>query len=116
KKIDGVGEKKLQVERVTTDGSEIFEVPLPAVITVSNEIGQPRIPTGWGIIAAAKKKILSWSARDLGIDLSGIDLPSLRITKLFIPARDRKCQIIMGETPAEAAVNLAMALRKAKVI
>ena len=33
------------VERVTPDGYEVIEAPLPALVTVSNELGQPRYPT-----------------------------------------------------------------------
>ncbi|GAI54282.1 unnamed protein product, partial [marine sediment metagenome] len=40
KKID-ITDGKARVERVTADGYEVIEVPLPALITVSNELGEP---------------------------------------------------------------------------
>ncbi|MBM3945722.1 MAG: electron transfer flavoprotein subunit beta/FixA family protein, partial [SAR202 cluster bacterium] len=43
------------VERALTDGYEVVETPLPAVVTVSNEFGEPRYPTLRGIMAAGKK-------------------------------------------------------------
>ena len=54
KKID-ITDGKARVERVTADGYEVVEVSLPALITVSNELGEPRYPTIKGIMAAAKK-------------------------------------------------------------
>ncbi|HJX04066.1 MAG TPA: electron transfer flavoprotein subunit beta/FixA family protein, partial [Dehalococcoidia bacterium] len=42
KKIE-VSEGKAKIERVVADGYQVVEVTLPAVITVSNEIGEPRI-------------------------------------------------------------------------
>ncbi len=117
RKIEVVG-SKLKVEHVIEDGCEIFEVPMPAVTTVSYELGQARIPTGWGVISAARKKIPSWSLEDIGVDLSRIGDASSRtkLLKLFIPARERGCQIVEGKTAAEAAANLALKLREAKVI
>jgi electron transfer flavoprotein beta subunit len=35
----------VRVTRVTPDGDEVVLAPLPAVVTVSNEIGTPRYPT-----------------------------------------------------------------------
>ena len=48
KKIE-ITDSKAKVERVTADGFEVVELPLPAVITVSNEIGEPRYPTITGL-------------------------------------------------------------------
>jgi hypothetical protein len=36
--------------------------------------------------------------------------------KLFQPVREEACEIVEGETPEEAATNLALKLREAKVI
>ncbi len=33
--------------------------------------------------------------------------------KLFLPERDRKCEIVQGETDVEAAIKLAERLREA---
>ncbi|GAH15917.1 unnamed protein product, partial [marine sediment metagenome] len=44
KKID-ISDGKARVERVTDEGYEVIELSLPALITVSNEIGEPRYPT-----------------------------------------------------------------------
>lgn len=113
--VDGA---KLKVERVVSDGFEVFEVPLPAVVTVSDEIGEARIPTAWLIIGAAKKKIPSWTLDDLEIDMAQLEqtLPRLKLMKLFIPARARDCQIIEGETASAAAKNLAAKLKETGVI
>ncbi|GAI63819.1 unnamed protein product, partial [marine sediment metagenome] len=36
-----VADGELRVKRVTLDGYQVFAVPTPAVVTVSNEVGQP---------------------------------------------------------------------------
>ena len=113
-----VTDGELRVKRVTLDGHQVFAVPTPAVVTVSNEVGQPRLPSGWGIISAARKQLPVWNAQDIGADPSQLGAGTARrkLVKLFIPARERKCEIIDGETTAEASVKLATRLRETKVI
>jgi len=117
KKVDAV-DGRLRVERVLADGYEVVEVPTPCVVTISNEIGQPRYPTLRGIMAAAKKQVSTWSAADIGLDASQVGSAGSknRLLKLFIPVREGTCQIVEGETVAEAAVALALKLREAKII
>jgi len=113
-----VADGELNVKRVILDGYQVYSVPTPAVITVSNEVGQCRLPSGWGIISASKKQIPIWSASDIDADLSQIGAVAARkkLVKLFIPVQERKCEIIGGETAAEASAKLADRLRKTGII
>lgn len=113
-----VADGELRVKRATLDGYQVFAVPTPAVVTVSNEVGQPRLPSGWGIIAAARKQVPVWNAGDIDVNSSQVGAGAARrkLVKLFIPVRERKCEIIQGETTVEASVKLATRLREAKVI
>lgn len=109
---------KAKVERVTPDGFEIVEVSLPALITVSNELGEPRYPTAMGIIESLGKQPMIWKPEDIGMDLSetGSRGRRVKLLKLFKPVREGKCEVIGGDTPEEAAVILALRLREAKVL
>ncbi len=102
-------EGRLQVKRVMLDGSQVFAVPSPALLTVSHETGQPRLPSGWGIISASRKEIPIWDAKAIGADTTLIGTEACRRTlvRLFIPVKERKCEMIEGETPEEAAGKLA---------
>ena len=106
------------VERVLMDGFETVEAPLPAVVTVSNELGEPRYPKLQQIMQAAKKQVNVWSAADLGLDASqiGPDAKKLSLEKLYIPISDTQVEIIEGDTPEEKAQNLAKKLAEAKLI
>lgn len=112
--VDG----KVRVERMVTDGYEVIEVSLPVLITVSNELGEPRYPKLKGIMAAAKKVVPTWNAQDIGADPSKLGAAGARtkLLKLFIPVKEAKCEIIEGENPEDAAVNLALKLREAKLV
>ena len=117
KKID-IEDGKAKVERITSDGYEVIEVSLPIVVTVSNEVGEPRYPTIKGIMTAKKKEPVIWKPDDIGVKPvhTSASEHCLKIRKLFQPIHEGKCEIIEGETPEEAAVNLALKLREAKVL
>ncbi len=111
-------EGRLQVKRVILDGSQVFAVPPPAVLTVSHELGPPRLPSGWGIITASKKEIPVWDAKHIGAEpaQTGADASRKKLIKLSIPIRKRTCEIIGGEKPEEQATKLAEKLREAGIL
>lgn len=117
RKIDAI-DGKLRVERVTSAGYEVIEVPLPAVVTVSNEIGEPRYPTIKGIMAAKKKEPVVWKPADIGIDVSQVGVAGQRVklSRLFQPVHEGKCEFAEGDNPEEIGANLALKLREARII
>jgi len=108
----------LKVERVTDDGYEVIETTLPAVVTVSNEIGEPRYPTVRGIMAAKKREPVVWKPADIGLETAQVGTNGRKsvVVKLVKPQRWVECHIIEGETPEEAGANLALRLRQEKII
>ncbi len=117
RKID-ITDSKAKVERVVSDGYEVVEISLPALITLSNEHAEPRYPTIKGIMAAKKIEPIVWKSADIGVDASQIGAAGRRakLVKLFQPVREAKCEIVEGESPEEAAANLAQKLREAKIL
>jgi electron transfer flavoprotein beta subunit len=117
RKIDA-GDGKLKVERVTSAGYDVLEVPLPAVLTVSNEVGEPRYPTIKGIMAAKKNEPISWKPADIGIDASQLGAAGrrLKLQRLFQPVHEGECDFAEGDSPEETAASLAQKLREAKIL
>ncbi len=117
RKID-ITDSKAKVERVVSDGYEVVEVSLPALVTLSNEHAEPRYPTIKGIMAAKKIEPIVWKSADIGVDASQTGAAGRRakLLKLFQPVREAKCEIVEGDSPEEAAVNLAQKLREAKIL
>jgi electron transfer flavoprotein beta subunit len=117
KKVEVV-DGKVKVERLVADGYEVVEAPMPCLVTVTSELGEPRYAPLKGIMAAAKKQPIIWKPQDIGVDPSKVGAQGrlTKLTKLFQPVKEAKCEIIGGDSPAEAAVNLALRLREAKVI
>ena len=110
-----VADAHVCVERVLDDGSETVEAPLPAVVTISNEIGAPRAPSLRETMRAARKPVVKWSAADLGLQADSLTLHSERV-RLFAPEKQTRCVWIEGATPEEQGAKLAQVLREARVL
>ncbi len=117
RKVDAI-DGKARVERVTADGYEVVEVELPALITVSNELGEARYPTIRGIMAAKKIEPIVWKPADIGVEAAQAGAAGRRakLLKLFQPVHEGKCELVEGESAEEAGANLALKLREAKLL
>ena len=112
---DGAG---LKVERVLDDGFETVETSLPAVVSISNEFGEPRYPQLRQIMLAAKKTVQVWSAADVGLGADEIGAANrwLPLEALYVPVVESNVEIIEGDSPEEKATALAQKLRAAKLV
>ena len=111
---DGV----MSTTRVLPDGYETVSQPLPAVVTVSNEFGEPRYPKLQQIMQAAKKTVTTQTHADLGLDAGEVGAAGarLKLERLFIPEVGGQVELMEGDTPAEQAKNLVAKLREDKVL
>lgn len=102
---------KVAVERNLEDCYETVESKLPALITVSREINEPRLPTLMAIMAASKKPMTAWTANDIGLKPSELGREGSLTEPLrsAVATGERKRVIIEGE-PNEAAQKLVTTL------
>ena len=114
KKVD-VQDNKVIVERLAPDGYDVVEAQLPALVTVSNELGQPRYPTLRGIMAATRKRPTVWTTGDLDLSPDQLE-PRITLHDLFIPQSDQECELIKGDDDADSARKLALRLREDRFI
>jgi electron transfer flavoprotein beta subunit len=108
----------LRVQRLAEGGYELMEMPMPALLTLSNEINRPRLTTVAGVLRATKIRIPVWSREDIGADSNLLEsLGALtQMEDLYIPEVSKDCQIMEGNTPEEQAANLVNSLRGQKII
>lgn len=105
---------KLVIERSIEEGRQIVESKLPAVISVSKDIGEPRYPSFMGIRKASRAAIPVWSLADLGINAP---TPLVRWPDVVNPpAREVKTEIITGDSPQQIAEQLAEKIMEEKVL
>lgn len=62
--VDG---NKLTIKRQSENGYDLVEATLPALVTTTSGINEPRYPQLKGIMAAKKKEIKVYTAADLGL-------------------------------------------------
>ena len=111
----GVSGGTLSVERVLPDGYEVVEADLPAVVTVSNELGNARYPNMRGIMAARRVQPTEWTAADLGIDPRQA-ARAFELVSLAKPSRSVETEMVTGDDDADAGRKLALRLRDARLL
>jgi electron transfer flavoprotein beta subunit len=105
--------RSVTVERVLESGIEVVDSSLPALVTVSNELGAARKPSLRETMRAARKPITTWSFSELAGDR--ID-SKIEIIHLYIPKKEKRCVFIDGSSPEDIAATLFERLHAAELI
>ena len=94
-----VSDGKVHVERQTEAGFDEVEVPLPALITVTAGVVEPRYPSFKGIMAAKGKPVDQLTVADLGVDAGAVGASGARQEVTSVqPAEARKAgEIVVDE-------------------
>jgi electron transfer flavoprotein beta subunit len=108
-KIESVQSDTVTVQRLTDDGVQRLQVKLPALLGVSSEMNEPRLPPMRGLMAAGRAMIPAWKKADLAIQLPA---PRVELRKLAIQIREGKAEMIPGKSGAEQGAALADKLRE----
>ena len=112
--IQSVANGIIRAERIFEEGRQVVESPLPAVISVSKDIGEPRYPSFMGIRKASRAVIPTWSLSDLNIAAPGIVVQWPEVYSP--PARQVTTELITAGTPQEIAEILADKILGEKVL
>ncbi len=103
----------LRVNRQTASGYHVVESPLPAVISVTAGVNEPRYASFKGIMAAKKKPVEELSLGDLG--LSPDDVAIKQKVSGTEAAEERKAGEVV-EDDGSGAARIADFLKEQKVI
>ncbi|MCP4050279.1 MAG: electron transfer flavoprotein subunit beta/FixA family protein [bacterium] len=112
----GYEENRLKVKRVIENGYEEIETELPAVVTVTKEINEPRYPSLKGKMKAKSAEITVWDTEDLEADenKTGLNGSPTKVVKIFTPPVKASNEIFTGD-PSETAAKLAGKLKELKI-
>lgn len=102
-------------ERALEDASETVKTKMPALVTVTREINQPRIPSLMMIMKASKKEIVTWTLADLNVQKEKIT-PKIEVLEALAPKMERKRIMVKGEKVQDIAEKLARALIQEGVV
>ena len=100
------------VKKAIPGGYELVRAKMPALVTVSNEVGELRYISRTKMMKMLRKarSIPSWSCEDF--ILAHEELKKMEITELSSPPdMSRKCEFLDGATPDEIADKLAAVLK-----
>lgn len=112
RRIREVRDGKVVVERDLEDYTEVLEVPLPAVLSVTQELNEPRPPTLIQIRMASRKPVHMLTLKDLGLDVKR----QRSIVEMRVVTVSRK-QVLIEEADVEkAALKLVEYLEKEGVL
>ena len=92
----------VRVTRVTPDGDEVVEADLPAVVTVSSELGEPRYPTVPMRMQARKVTPDQVDPGELPVGAEDL-APLVVLERQWVPEVKGECEFLAGETAAELA-------------
>ena len=103
-----VKDSSVEVEKIVPVGYEVVEAGLPALVTVSNEVGELRYVARTKMMALLKRPmtIPKWGTKHL--DLKVEALKPVQLTEMCAPPdMRRECVFIEGASPDEKADKLA---------
>jgi electron transfer flavoprotein beta subunit len=103
-----IQEKKVKVHRELEGGlEEVFEIDLPALLTIQTGINEPRYVSIMGIRKVAKKEIKTLGAPELNLkpDDVGVSGSWVRVEKLFFPSVGQGAQMLEG-SPEDVSLKI----------
>ena len=109
-----LGDGKVTIRRDNDANTETIEASLPALVSVTDQINEPRYPSFKGIMAAKKKPVETWSLADLGIDAGQVGLEAAWTKVLSTakrPPRD-KGLIVTDDGQGGAVLAQFLAIQK----
>ncbi len=111
-----VMDQHIKVSRLGDSGTEIVELELPAVVTVSDSINEPRLPAMRGIMMAKKKKIQVMDLAQLGMTPDEVGNAKSEITE-FMKSETREAgQKFEGDAAQITAQVVNLLTNEAKVL
>lgn len=86
-RVRSVADGRITVERLTEEGAEVLESPLPAVMTVLKDANTPRMPSLRGKMKARSLVPTVWGGADLGLPpaSTGLEGSPTRVVRIATP-------------------------------
>ncbi len=99
-KVEDMADGMMKAQRMTDEGHEVVESPVPCVMSVSKEINVPRLPSLRGKVKAKSAQFTIWSASDLGIEENkvGVAGSPTFVMQIFSPKRERNSEMLEGDS------------------
>jgi electron transfer flavoprotein beta subunit len=109
--------RTVRVKRISPTGYDVLQASMPALISGTQALGEPRYPSLKGIMAARSKEITTLSLADLGIDASTVGRAgaTTRVVASETPPA-RGATHVVRAAPDEAAREVVAFLAERRLI
>ena len=111
-----VGDGKVSVQRQTEQGFDDVECPMPAVVSVTAGVVEPRYPSFKGIMAAKSKPVDELTIADLGIDAGQVGWAGGQQEIVDVSAAEARQAGEIIEDEGEAHLKIVEFLDQLKVL
>jgi len=115
KKVD-VGDGTVTIERQTEAGYDVVTSSLPAVVSVTAGVVEPRYPSFKGIMAAKNKPVDQVAVGDLGLDAGSVGWAGARQAIVSVAAAPQREAGEKVEDDGEAYARIVGFLEQLKVV
>ena len=106
----------VQARRDGDVATEVIEASLPLVLSVTDQINEPRYPSFKGIMAAKKKPVETWSLSDIGVDAGQVGLEAAWTKVTNVTKRPPRQQGLIVSDDGQGGAVLAQFLSMQKFI
>jgi electron transfer flavoprotein beta subunit len=100
REVTHTGDRTLEVKRVVEHGYMRVRLKLPALLSVTRDINQPRLPTVQSIMEMAGKEVITWTAADIDAPREQVGLkgsPTCAVG-VYESKSGRRREIMQGST------------------
>uniref|UniRef100_A0A831TGG3 Electron transfer flavoprotein subunit beta/FixA family protein n=1 Tax=Thermorudis peleae TaxID=1382356 RepID=A0A831TGG3_9BACT len=106
------------VQRATETGYQVIQATLPALVTVTASVGEPRYPSFKGLMAAKRKPIEVRDIAELGLEQHTVGEPGARERVLEISAvrQVKQGRIVVDDGTGESVEEILAFLRSIQVV
>jgi len=111
-----VADGKVTIQRQTENGYDVVEASLPAVVSVTAGVVEPRYPSFKGIMAAKNKPVDTVTASDLGLDAGAVGWSGARQQITSVAAAPQRQAGEKVEDDGEAFQRIVDLLDQLKVL
>jgi len=114
--VEGGTGGSVTIRRDGDASTQTIEASLPALVSVTDQINEPRYPSFKGIMAAKKKPVETWGIADLGVDASQVGLDAAWTKVASFAARPPRTQGTIVSDEGDGGQKLAAFLAERKFI
>ncbi len=106
------------VQRATETGYQVIQATLPALVTVTASVGEPRYPSFKGLMAAKRKPIEVRDIAELGLEQHTVGEPGARerVLEISTVRQVKQGRIVVDDGTGESVEEILAFLRSIQVV